>query len=241
MHLKFAALTPFLLAAVLSAQTVNGPSLQIGKDNRTISVSASDHAEAEPDIAEIHIGFTAYGAALPAAYKSASNTSNGIVKALLDAGAQKSEIQSQSQRVWRLSDYEIKTQKGMKFGVQQSWTVSVAPKDAALILDAAIQAGANQSGDIDWRMKNSVTLDDEAISRATARARSMAAELAKGLNVTLGKPIYATNTVSASVIGPRFMANAMAKTSDSNQPAPLAIEAQRVESTATVQIIYAIE
>jgi hypothetical protein len=69
----------------------------------------------------------------------------------------------------------------------------------------------------------------------------MAAELAKGMNVTLGKPIYATNTVSASVVGPRFMANAMARVSDTNQQAPLAIEAQRVESTATVQIIYAIE
>jgi uncharacterized protein YggE len=242
MRLKYTALTALLLAAaVVSAQTVSGPSLQISKDNRTIFVSASDHAEAEPDVADINIGFTAYGAALPAAYKSASDSSNGIVKALLAAGAQKSEIQSQSQRVWRLSEYEIKTQKGMKFGVQQSWTVSVAPKDAALILDAAIQAGANQSGDINWRMKDSVALDDEAISRATARAHSMAVELAKGIGATLGKPIYATNTVSASVVGPRVMMNAMAKFSDANQPAPLAIEAQRVDSTATVQIVYSIE
>jgi uncharacterized protein YggE len=242
MRFKHAALTPlFLATTLLSAQTVGAPSLQISKDNRTLSVSASDHAEADPEIAEIHVGFTTYGATLPAAYKSASDTSNAIVKAMLDAGAQKSDIQSRSQNVSRLQDYETKVQKGMKFSVQQSWTVSVAPKDAALILDAAIQAGANQSGDINWRMKNSVALDGEAIRRATERARAMADQLAKSMAVTLGKPIYATNTVSAGVVGPRPMMNAMFKSKDADAPAPLAIEAQRVESNATVQIIYAIE
>jgi uncharacterized protein YggE len=233
---------PLLLASsLLSAQTVNSPSLAITKDNRTLSVSASDHAEAEPEVAEIHIGFTAYGMTLPETYKAASATSNGIVKALVDAGAQKSEIQSQSQQVARLQDYEVKAQKGMKFRVQQSWTVSVAPKDAALVLDAAIQAGANQSGDINWRMKNSVTLDTEAIRRATERARLLATELAKGMGVTLGKPLYATNTVSNGTIAPRMMMSAMARSANSDQVAPLSIEAQRVQSEATVQVIYAIE
>jgi len=241
--MRFANLFALMLlsGAVVSAQTVSGPSLQISAANRTLSVSASDHAEADPEVAEIHIGFTTYGPTLPVAYKSASDTSNGIVKAMLDAGAQKSEIQSRSQNVSRLNDYEIKAQKGMKFSVQQSWTVSVAPKDAALILDAAIQAGANQSGDINWRMKNSVALDGEAIRRATERAHAMATELAKGMGVALGKPIYATNSVSAGIISPRIMMNAAFKSADSNAPSPLAIEAQRVESTATVQIIYAIE
>jgi uncharacterized protein YggE len=232
-------LTLLVGGAVVSAQTVGGPSLQISAANRTLSVSASDHAEAEPEVAEIHIGFTAYGATLPGVYKSASDTSNGIVKAMLDAGAQKSEIQSRSQNVSRLQDYETKVQKGMKFSVQQSWTVSVAPKDAALILDAAIQAGANQSGDINWRMKNSVALDGEAIRRATERAHAMAAELARGLGVSLGKPIYVTNSVSAGIVEPRMMR--MSAGLAMAAPTPLAIEAQRVESTATVQIIYAIE
>src|ERR1700712_43098 len=144
---KSCFISPLLFVTLLfvtttaAAQSTPGTSLQISKENRTLSVSASDHAEADADVADIHIGFTTYGPTLPATYKSASETSNGIVKALLAAGAQKSEIQSQSQQVSRLQDYEMKTQKGMKFSVQQSWTVSVAPKDAAIILDAAIQSG----------------------------------------------------------------------------------------------------
>ena len=226
------------------AQTAENPSIQINKDNRTISISATDHAEADPEVADLHVGFTVYGPTLQEAYKAASESSNGITKAMLDAGATRSDIQiqSQSQRVSRLTDYEIKTQKGMKFSVEQSWTVSVDPKNAALILDAAVQAGANQSGDINWRMRDRITLDGEAVRIATEHARALAAELAKGLDVTLGKALYATNSISNGFIAPRARSFAMMSDgAEAKAAAPLAIEAQRVQSTATVQIIYAIE
>jgi uncharacterized protein YggE len=237
---KFACLLLTAITLSASAQTPQQPSLNITKDNRTITISATGDAEAEPEIADINIGFTSYGMTLPAAYKMGSETSNAIMKALLDAGATKSEIQSESQRVSRLSDYEMKAQKGMKFSVTQSWKVSVTPKEAAQVLDAAINAGANQSGDIVWRMKDNGALDLQAISKATERAHAMAMEMAKGMGVTLGKPIYATNSISSNAVRPRAMAFAsLAKMADA--PAPLAIESQRVSSSATVDIVYAIE
>jgi uncharacterized protein YggE len=231
------------LPALSNAQSDAGTTLAINKENRTISVSASDHAEAEPEVADLHVGFTTYGATLQSAYKSASDTSNTVVKAMIDAGAPSSGIQSNSQRVARLDDFEIKTRKGMKFSVEQSWTVSVAPKEAALILDAAIQAGANQSGEINWRMKNSVALDTQAIMRATERAKAMAIGLAKAMEVNLGKPLYATNVVSGGAFVSAASLNNFVggmRRSDA-APAPLAIESQRVERTATVQIVFSIE
>ncbi|MEO7028112.1 MAG: SIMPL domain-containing protein [Acidobacteriaceae bacterium] len=229
------------LPIAIAGQTVQPPSIQIGPANRTLSVSASDHAEAEADVADLNVGFVTYGPTLQAVYKSASETSNAIVKAMLDAGASRTEIQSRSQRVSRLNEYEIKAQKGMKFSVSQSWLVSVEPKTAALILDAAVQAGANQSGDINWRLKNGAALDGEAIRRATERARAMAAELAKAMGVTLGKPLYATNSMSGNIVRPMFEMRAASVNGQPNAPAPLAIEAQRVTATASVEIIYAIE
>ena len=230
-----------LLPLTSFAQAAGGPGLQINAANRTLSVSASDHAEADADVADLSVGFVTYGMTLQGAYKSASETSNAIVKAMVDAGATRTEIQSRSQRVSRLADYEMKAQKGMKYSVSQGWTVSVDPKTAALILDAAVQAGANQSGDINWRMKNSVALDAEAIHRATERARAMAAELAKSMGVGLGKPLYATNSVSGNMVSPRVMVSAMRFKSADASVQPLAIEAQRVQADSTVQIIYAIE
>jgi len=227
-----------------SAQSPQGPTLQISKDNRTLSISASDHAEADPDVADIHIGFTAYGPTLKIAYKTASDSSNTIMKAMLDAGAKSSEIQSRNQRVSRLSDYEIKQQKGQRFSVEQSWTVSVDPNLAAIVLDAAVEAGANQSGEIIWRMKNSIALDAEAIHRATDRAKASATELAQSMGAKLGQPLYATNTVQSSFVSPMQMNNFNAEAVADKMriaPAPLAIQSQRVERTATVQIVYALE
>ena len=244
MRLKFAAVAALLLTAgIVSAQNPSPTSLQINKDNRTLTVTASDHAEADADVADLNVGFVAYGQTLPAAYKSASDTSNAIVKAMIDAGATRAEIQSRSQRVSRLSDAETKTRRGMQYSVVQSWTVSVDPKTAALILDAAVQAGANQSGDIDWRMKDSVALDAEAVRRATERAHAIGAAMAKGMGAALGKPLYATNSVNDFRFPGAATMNAysmMARKKDV-APAPLDVEARRVEKTATVEIIYAIE
>jgi len=243
MRIKFTTIATLLLAAnVVSAQSAGTPSLQIGKDNRTLMVSANDHAEADADIADLNVGFVAYGQTLQAAYKSASDTSNAIVKAMIGAGATRAEMQSQSQRVSRLSDEETKTRKGMQYSVVQSWTVSVDPKTAALVLDAAVQAGANQSGDIDWRMKDSVALEAEAVRRATERAHAIGEVMAKSMGAALGKPLYATNSVNdVRFAGATMNAYSMrAKLSD-GAPAPLDVEARRVEKTATVEIIYAIE
>ena len=236
----YSSLLLFAMVLPVSAQTMQQPSLNITKDNRSITISATGETEAEPEVADISVGFTSYGMTLPTTYKAGSDTSNAIMKALLDAGATRAEIQSESQRVSRLSDYEVKAQKGMKFSVTQSWKVSVAPKDAAAVLDAAIQAGANQSGDIVWRMKDAGALDLQAIAKATEHAHAMAAEMAKSMGVTLGKPMYATNSVSSNAIRPRMMM-AMAMDKVGGAPAPLAIESQRVSSSATVDIVYAIE
>ena len=58
------------------------------------------------------------------------------------------------------------------------------------------------------------------------------------MGVSLGKPLYATNSMGGGMVTPRMMA--MARTAEA-APAPLAIEPQRVESTATVQMVFAIE
>ena len=229
-----------VFSSAVLAQTSQGPSLVISKENRRLSVSASGHAEADPDIADLNVGFVVYASTLQAVHKSAGDTSNAIIKAMLDAGASKSEIQSQSQRVSRLNDNEVKQQKGMRFSVTQSWAVSVAPKDAALILDAAVNAGANQSGDITWRMKSDIALDTEAVRKATERARAIGSALAEGMGVTLGKPLFVTNNISSNVT-PRGYAYAGNAAMELKRTQPLAIETQRVERDASVEIVFAIE
>ena len=190
------------LNVAASAQTLN-----ISKDNRTLSVSASDHAEADPDVADVHVGFTAYGADLASAYKSGSDLSNAVTAAIEKTGTPRSAIQSRTQRVERLDDAQSKVRKGMRYSVVQTWIVTVDPKNAAVVLDAAVQAGANESGQIDWRMKDSVALDAEAVRRAMARAKAMAESLAGASGATLGQPVYITNNVSGNLVQFSQMSN----------------------------------
>jgi uncharacterized protein YggE len=241
MNLRAMPCLILLCATTSFAQSSAPPTLAITPANRTLSISATAQAEGDADVADINIGFTAYGATLPAVYKSSSDTSNTIVRAMIAAGAAQSDIQSRTQSVYPLQPYDIKGHPGMKYGLAQSWKVSAPPKDAALILDAAIHAGANQSGDIDWRMKNSLALDQQAIARATERAHTLASAMAQVMGVTLGKPLYATNDTSSNVIRVQPMMFAQAMDAKAAAPQPLAIEPQQVQTTATVQIVYAIE
>jgi len=243
---SFAAALPFALfltaiSLPAAAQMSQSPALAISKENRTLTISATEHAEADAEVADLSVGYTVYGATLQAAYKAASESSNGIVKAMLDAGATKAEMQSRAQQVARLNDYEQKQQKGAKFRVSQTWTVSTEPGKAAVVLDAAVQAGANQSGDITWRMKSNLALDEEALRKATEHAKAMAMTMAQSLGATLGKPVYATNNVTQTVVRPMYAMRAMSVQAEANGPAPLAISPERVQSEATVQIVFAIE
>src|SRR6202044_453030 len=95
-----------------------------------------------------------------------------------------------------------------KFQVTQSWTVRTNADDAAKTLDLAVKAGANQSGQIDWSMKDENAAQAEAASKALQRARTVAGQMAKGLDVKLGALIYASNETQAEP--PRPLMRAMA-------------------------------
>ncbi len=233
------------VSVMVGLATASAQTIKIDKSNRVIEVSGLGTASAEPDVAQVHVGFTTYGATLSEAYKNGSDMSNEIVKALIAAGAKKSEIQSQSQSVQALSEYEVKNltsqHKGAKYRAGQSWTVRVEPSEVGKIIDAAVQAGANETGQVDWLMKDSTQLEREAVDRATARATALAEEMAAGMKVKLGSLIYATTVAEPSVLSGSIQNGFRANAVSVDQVQPLSIEAQRVERSVTVRAVFAIE
>jgi uncharacterized protein YggE len=126
------------------------------------------------------------------------------------------------------------------FVAQQSWTVRTSADTAARILDIAVKAGANKSGNIDWSLKDPNAASAEAAAKALQRARTQAEAMASGLNVKLGQLLYASNEVQAEPIRPIAMM-AMAKAEPAAAPPPLAINARQIETSATVYAVFAIE
>lgn len=226
-----------LAAATLSAgaQQTSQPQLKIDSSNRTLTVTASDTVIAEPDVAILHIGFETQPAGAKEAYAAGAQTSNAIIDALKQAGVPASAIHSESQFLQR--DYSVP--KSHKFVLAEQWTVKTTPKRAAEILDVAVTAGANSSGQIEWTVNDERALENQALDKAAARAKADAAELAKGMGVQLGALIYVSNETSRPVTP--LIAYDRVSSAAKAPPPPLAIEPQKVTRSASIYAVYAIQ
>jgi uncharacterized protein YggE len=221
--------------------------IEVNKSNRTIAVTATDKATADAQVATVHVGFQVFAADSQAAYAAGSKASNAIAAALKKAGVEESAIQSEAQNVAPVQPYDMQNlpdseKAERKFQVTQSWSVKTSAKNASAVLDAAVQAGANQSGQIDWDVADPDALEAQAGASALKRAQAIAQQMAKGLGTTLGQLIYASNQVperpmpmpmGTSLGGPMMKANMTV--------APLAVNPQKVTRTATVYAVFSIE
>ncbi|MDQ2832177.1 MAG: SIMPL domain-containing protein [Acidobacteriota bacterium] len=228
------------LSSVAGAQMV-----QVNKENRTIAVTASDKVSAMADMANVHVGFIAYGPDSDSAYANGSRVSNGIVKALTGAGVAEDDIESENQNVSPVQEYQVDKltpaeKEQRKFQVIQSWTVRTAAASAAKVLDLAVKAGANQSGQIDWNLKDDNAVQAQAAAKALQRAKTQAEEMAKSLNARLGVLLYASNEVETA--RPMPMTRAMAAAPMAmDKVEPLAINPRRIDKSAMVHAVFAIE
>jgi uncharacterized protein YggE len=236
-------LSALILAIALLAHPLSGQTVQVNAANRTIAITATDKVIVMADTATVHVGFISYGPDSDTAYATGSRISNAIVKSLTAAGVPNEAIESENQNVSPVQEYQIdkltpaeKAQR--KFQVVQSWTVRTPADDAAKILDLAVKAGANQSGQIDWSLKDENAAQAEAAAKALQRARTVAGEMAKSLNVRFGPLLFASNETQAEPVRPlmRGMSASVAVKAE-----PLAINPRRIEKSATVYAVFAIE
>ena len=241
MYIKQAIAAFALVAgcAAAVAQQTSQVQLKIEPSNRSLTVSAEERVTADPEIAILHIGFETQPTDAKTAYAAGAKTSNDIVAALKQAGIPETSIRSESQHLDSIG------YKSHKFKLVQQWTVKTPPERAAEILDVAITAGATDSGQIDWIVKDEKALEDQALDKATERARANAAVLAKGMGVRLGALIYASNEISATPsnfmrLSQGVFANSSAEFKDKSA-APLAIEPRKVSREASVYAVFAIE
>jgi hypothetical protein len=225
--------------AAAVAQSSNQVQLKIEASNRTLTVNAEERVTAEPEIAILHIGFETQPSDAKTAYATGSKTSNDIVAALKQAGIPETSIRSESQHLDSIG------YKSHKFKLVQKWAVETPPGRAAEILDVAVSAGATDSGQIDWTVKDEKALENQALDKAAARARENATVLAKGMGVHLGLLVYVTNQVSEQIRAQFGLANfsngVMAMDRSAPSSSPLAIEPRKVSRTAAVYAVFAIE
>ena len=242
------AVTSAVACWTAEAQTL-GEGVTVSKDNRTIAITATASVIAIADVATVHVGFVVYDVDHDSVYADGSKTSNAIVGALKAAGVPADAIESQNQSLTEVQPFQqnqlsAEEKAKRKWSLTQSWTVRAKEADAARILDIAVKAGANQSGQIDWSLQDDSVPQAEAAGKALQRARAVAAEMAKGLNVKLGALLYASNTTSVEAPRP-VLAGIYGGTGQASLNAsyvePLAVNPRQITKSATVYAVFAIE
>src|SRR5271154_6007540 len=220
-------LAVFGTAAVLQAQQID-----VNKNNRTIAATATDKATVDAEVATVHIGFQVYAADSKSAYALGSKTSNAIIDAVKKAGVESSAIQSDSQSVEPVQPFELQnlpeSEKAQRqFQVSQSWSVKTSAKNAPAVLDTAVQAGANQSGQIDWDVADPGALEAQGAESALEGAHAVADQMGEGLGTTLGPLVYASNQVAERPVPMAMAMRSVAVGGGGGGVAPLAISAQK--------------
>ena len=243
-------LAPTLLAGAYTTLTLAPAPAQtvaVSKDNRTVSVTATEHVTVLADTATVHVGYLVYGKDRETAYSSATTLSGGVIKALTDSGVTLDAIESDSQGIEPVQNFQLPSPverlspadiANRRFQVQQSWLVHVPAPDAAKALDTAVLAGANQSGQVDWSLKDENAATSDAAARAIERAHAVATQMVSPFGGKVGPLLYASNESESSNVRPMAM-QAMHKTASASQP--LTITPRRIERSVTVRAIFAVE
>lgn len=211
-------------------------------------MTATDSAAAPADVATVTIGYLIYAPDAQTIYANGSQISNSVIKALLEAGVPKTAIESEQQRLQQPQQgyNSEKIDPARRFMLSQSWTVRTTADAVSKVLDIAVKAGANDSGQIEWSLADDNALEGKAAAKALERARAIATNMAAGLGAKLGQLVYASNESperggrgygmgmggSSAVI--------MAKTA-TPPPSPLAITGKQIEKSATVYAVFSIE
>jgi len=213
---------------------------------------------ADADEAVVHVGYKVFGKDAHGAYSLASQVSTAIMEALLRQGLTKSAIESSSQLIahtpiWELQQRPLSNEERqqMQFAVVQAWTVHVKPDGAADALHTAIEAGANESGWIEWKVADATGLRAKASALALVNARTVAESTMKNSNVHLGHLISVTENQSgfamgavSGVAGMGFSNGGLNSVFDSMQNMPvsaLAISSQKVQVTVSSYVTFALE
>lgn len=217
--------------------------IQVNQNNRTIAVTVMDKATEMADMATVHIGFQVYAPDSDSTYAAGSKTSNAIMDALHKAGIADKEIESQNQELRENYQFDPKETEAdrakQRYVLTQSWEVHTSAADAKNVLNIAVQAGANQSGQIDWDVKDHAALQARAATKALQHAHAVAEQMAAGLNAHLGALLYASNQAPETPVRPMPMdrLQAFAKV----EVRPLAINPRQIEESATVYAVFAIQ
>lgn len=237
MRNKFILMAAFaILALALAACSASGTSPMA---TRTISVNGTGSVYLTPDIAYINIGVHTDNPDVGQAVDQNNQRSQAVIQAIKSLGVADKDIQTANFNVSESMQTDPNTgaQTGVQYLVDN--TVNVTMRDLSKLsdlLDAAIQAGANNINGVNFDLADRSQAVQQARLLAVKNAHDLAVELVKGAGLTLGEVQNLSYYDYAP--GP-FFGKGGAESASSSSSSP--INPGQMQLTVNVSISYAIK
>jgi len=163
------------------------------KPSRTLEVTGTGRVSVAPDICYMRFGAeTTSPQSASAAYRDNCAIMSAIVDALKAAGITAKDIQTTY--LYMVPRYTDDSKTGKRslshYSVDQSVSVKVRDlSKVSSVLDAAVAAGANSVGSVDFTVEDAGKYTEKARSDALKDAKSKAEKIAADAGARLGNPI----------------------------------------------------
>jgi uncharacterized protein YggE len=232
-----AAIAPAPVGASVAASSVQQalPPVPSAAPNQShvIVVSGSGNVQVKPDQAYVSAGVQTRGRTAQEAQTENNQSMQSVINAIKALGIPATNIQTDGVS---LSPQYDNQQNLTGYVATNNVEVRVDQIDqAGAVLDAAVQAGANQAGNIRFTLKDDTASRNQALALAAKDARSKADALAAALNLQItGVDAVSEQSVSVPLlVQPRssFAANPAA-------PVPVEPGQLTVSAQVTIQFSY---
>jgi uncharacterized protein YggE len=208
--------------------------------SRTITVVGEGDVRIRPDIATTNVGVEVVADSVRAASDQQADIMNAVMEALRAQGVADQDMQTSGYSVWVERPYGPEGPQPDAqplYHVTNQVAVTIRDLDnIGPVLDAAIEAGANNIFGISFQVSDPSTLMAEARQEAVEDAQTKAAELAGLANVQVGSVISISEIIAG---GPIPLFNAPAAEGLGGGAGP--ISPGELEMKVQLQVTYAIQ
>jgi uncharacterized protein YggE len=182
------------LVAALVVALPAFPGGRVESSGGTIEVIGEGVVQAEPDQAQAFLGVETFDRELSAAVEQNQRSMDAVLQTLRGAGIPEALIQTRNYSVNFERDYpglgEPPAEVRGNYRVSNMARVTIGEIGRlGEILDAAVEAGANQIGGVQFAVSDASELESQARALAVENARAKAEELAALADVSLGAAI----------------------------------------------------
>lgn len=220
---------PVVLAAALAVATLPGSASSAAAEAGGLTVQGTASVTSVPDRAELSFGVESQGQTAKAALAANATEMRKVIAAVKAAGGTDVKTQSVS-----LSPRYNETNEVQAFIATNSVSATIGDvAKAGAVIDAAVNAGANQVYGPSLSSGDQTELYRQALKAAVANARASAQVLAAAANLSLGRVIAIVENGGGSQPLPYAADKAMAVDSTPIEPGTQ-------QTTASISVTFAV-